>query len=219
MKLLVLGFPLFLLLFSAISWSAGKVRNLPLFRVDHVVVEGAVPLEFNDLIGASIFDFSFDDLKTRYEDEQTKIVRMKRLYPSSIVVETARRTPFAVLELQKRYVVDVDGYVLGDASSLSDDEIDPLPVVQVFSKRDPMEIWRLKARRVLDVVTLFAEELGGLHEVELYDDNLVVKTTKEIHLGQDRWLERVERLSAIRWRKLGEQEIDLRFKNQIVVRK
>lgn len=219
MKLLALGFPIFLLIFGAISWSAGKLRNLPFFRVDHVVVEGSVPLDFTEMIGASIFDFSFDDLKARYEDGQTKILKMKRLYPSSIVVETSGRTPFAVLELHKRYVVDSEGYILGEASSLTDEETHPLPVIEVFSKRDPMEMWRLKAKRVLEIVTLFAEQLGGLHEVELYDDDLVVRTTKEIHLGQDRWLERIERLSSIKWRKLGEQEIDLRFKNQIIVRK
>jgi hypothetical protein len=219
MKLLVLGFPLFLLVFSAISWSVDKLKSLPIFRVDQVVVEGSVPLDVGDMVGASIFDFTLDDLKTRYEDGQTKLVRMRRLYPSSIVVETSRRTAFAVLELQKRYVVDEEGYVIGEARSLTDAEIDPLPIIEVFSKRDPMEMWRLKARRVLRVVTLFAEELGGLHEVELYDDDLVVRTTKEIHLGQDHWLERIERLKAIKWRKLGEQEIDLRFRNQIVVRK
>ncbi len=219
MKLLVLGFPLFLLIFSAISWSAGKLKNLPFFRVDHVVVEGSVPTDFTEMIGTSIFDFTFAGLKAKYENEETKIVRMKRLYPSSIVVETSRRTPFAVLELRKRYVVDSEGFILGEARSLSDSEIRSLPVIEVFSKRDPMEIWRLKSRRVLEIVTLFAEQLGGLHEVELYDDDLVVRTTKEIHLGQDRWLERLERLSSIKWRKLGEQEIDLRFKNQIIVRK
>jgi hypothetical protein len=219
MKLLVFGFPLFLCIFSAISWGVAKVKDLPFFRVDYVEVNGNAELDVTEMIGASIFDFSFDDLKVKYEDARTKLVGVRRMYPNTVVVKTERRSPFALLELQKRYIVDSEGYILGEASSLAGVETQPLPIIRVFSQRDPADAWRLKAKRVLKIVTLFAEELGGLHEVELYDDNLVVQTTKEIHLGHHRWLQKAERLSSIKWRKLGEYEIDLRFKNQIVVRK
>lgn len=239
MKLLLLGLPLFFFILSAISWGVRKFKEFPFFEIHEVVVEGDAQIDFAELIGTNIFDLNSEEITAKCEDEKMKLVKVRRLFPSRVIVEVEERKPFAILDFQGVYEIDSEGFTLGK----TDSKRKGFPVIRIlgFSK-NPVEqnaagLWELKSKKVMDVIHLFMENFGPVKEIRLYDDDLVIETDfersrpqvqgtpqnssndKEIHLGPDQWMKRIEKLTHISWRQLDERDIDLRFRNQIIVKR
>lgn len=215
MKPILLGLPLFFLALSAISWGVRKFKEFPFFKIQQVVVEGDVEIDISELIGQNIFDLNREDLKAKYEDEKAKLVKLRKLFPSKVLMELEERKPFAILQLRKTYEIDSDGVILRETYSKWKD----MPVIRVSSARNLTELWELKSNHIMNIIHLFMKNFGGVKEISLYDDDLVIRSEKEIHLGQERWFERIEKLAYVNLEELSEYEVDLRFKNQIIVRR
>ncbi len=230
MKRFLFGLPLFLLSLIAVSWGVKKFKEFSLFEIREVVVKGNTEIDFAGLIGKNIFDIDTRDLKAEYENEKTKLVNVRKLFPGRVMLEVKGRTPFAIVELRESHEIDSEGFIMGKPRSKNLPGAAPgvqrknLPVIKVFSvskdsaKRSSAEIWKLKSKKIMDVIHLFIKDFGSVKEVRVYDDDLVIKSDKEIHLGRDRWIERIEKLTHISWTELDGYEIDLRFRNQIIVK-
>ncbi len=234
MRLVLLGLPLFFLSLTAISWGMRKFKELPFFKIGEVVVEGNIEVDFSELIGKNIFDVDSRELRAKYENEKVKLVKVRRLFPGQVMVEVEKRKPFAILELGETYEIDSEGFILGKtgtegpAGRIPGAERKDLPVIRIFSvskdptERNTTEVWEMKSKEIMDIIHLFMGSLGGVKEIRLCDDDLVIETDfggKEIHLGQDQWMGRIKKLTHIDWRRSVGRVIDLRFKNQIIVRR
>jgi cell division septal protein FtsQ len=225
MRLLLLGLPLFFATLSAISWGVKKVKTSPLFKVHEVLVEGDLEMNCAELIGMNILDINSQGLKERYESERVRLVGLRKKFPGRLVVEVEERRPYAILELKDTYEIDREGYVLRQIKGkrprggVGDDQI-PQPVVRVLTTKDRTEVWELYTKQLMEVLRRFEKDFGQVDETRLYDDDLVVKTNrKEIHLGSDQWVQRLDKLTNLDWRQLDARDIDLRFRSQIVVKR
>lgn len=224
-RLLLLGLPLFFATLSAISWGVKKVKTSPLFKIHEVLVEGDLEMDCAELIGMNILDVNSQGLKKRYESERVRLVGVRKKFPGRLVVEVEERKPHATLELKDTYEIDREGYVLreikGKRPRGGDGEDErPQPVVRVLTTKDRAEVWEMYTEQVMDVLRRFEKDFGPVDEMRLYDDDLVVKTNrKEIHLGSDQWVQRLDKLTNLDWRQLDARGIDLRFRSQIVVKR
>jgi hypothetical protein len=233
MRLLLLALPIFLLILSAISWGVRRFKEFALFEVQEVVVEGDVEIDFTELLGSSIFDLNREEIDAKCESQKVKLVNVKRLFPDRVMVEVKEREPFATLVLRRIYEIDAEGFILKGVDS----KMKGAPLVRLFglsedaTEEKAAQIWKLKSKRVMEIIHLFLERFGSVNEVRVYDEDLVIEAgleqslssgfsrSKVIHLGQDQWTERLEKLIYINWKDLNEKEIDLRFKNQIIVKR
>ncbi|KPJ50170.1 hypothetical protein AMJ40_03635 [candidate division TA06 bacterium DG_26] len=211
MRLILLGSLLFLLILAGISWGVKKFKALSLFRIDEVELKGDVEIDVSPLVGRNIFELSVDEIRGRYETEQVKLVRAKRRFPRKVVIEVERRKPFLLLEHKKTYEVDVEGYILGPTKRRD------LPMVKLMGEEKPLEVWKARCRQVIDVVHLLRDD-SSLREMRLCENDLIVMADQKIRLGADDWTVKLRKLNHVNLEKLGTCEIDLRFRDQIVIK-
>jgi|GEM_PF-2271526 len=233
MRLFLLALPIFFLILSTISWGVRRFKELSFFKIHEVVVEGETEIDFTELVGSSIFDLDKEEIDKKCESAKVKLVNVKRLFPDRVMVEVKEREAFAVLHLRHIYEIDSDGFIL----TRVDSEKKTSPLVRIFgvskdaTEENAVQIWKLKSKRVMEIIRLFTQRFGSVKEMRVYDDDLVIEAglgqsissgfskSKVIHLGQDRWMERLEKLTYIDWKELSGKEIDLRFKNQVIVKR
>lgn len=230
MRLILIGLPLFFITLSAISWGVKKFKELPFFKIHEVIVEGDTEIDLSGLIGKSIFELNPRKVKIDYENNRIRIVKVKRRLLGKVMVEVEQRKPYAILELQKTYEVDPEGFILRETSPKNPAERKNLPIIRIMDGGNPAQVWQFKSKKIMNLIRLLEDNFDNLKEVSLYEDDLVIKSClgecsrwsssngQKIHLGSDDWIRRIEKLNHINWKNLGRCEIDLRFKDQIIVR-
>ncbi|MGH9371955.1 MAG: cell division protein FtsQ/DivIB, partial [Vicinamibacterales bacterium] len=231
-----------LLLVFGIYQTVSLAFTTPLLRVSEIAVHGNVRLSsgqvqalVEDLRGTSILQVDLDAFRRRLiESPWVADVALRRLLPSTIEVFVAERRPVGLCRLgQGLYLVDETGVII-DQFGPQYAEFD-LPIIdgavnapagrnKVQDSIDPRRAEL--ASRVIASLARDQAIFGRLSEVDVTDVHdavvLLDGDTALLHLGVDRFLERVqgylEISSTLRDRVAEIDYVDLRFDERVYVR-
>lgn len=210
------------------------LRTNPYFAVKELRIRGAGPLLSHDEIftwlgideHVAIWDLPPVRVKRRLEAHPLVAeVAVHREFPDRFEIEVRERRPTAIAVLDQLYYVDREGALLRPLSPRYNPDF---PVVTGLAPDTPSGYRSFALRRAQRLLRLCERMscLGGLSEVHLDPQRGVVAypvaQRVEVVLGWGSWrlkLQRAERTLEA-WRGRGGQlaRIDLRFRNQVVLR-
>jgi cell division protein FtsQ len=230
-----------LLVFGVYQTVAFAVTT-PLLRVNRIAVRGNVRLSsgevqalVEDMRGTSILQANLEAFRRRLtESPWIADVALRRVLPSTIEVFISERRPVGLCRLgQRLYLVDETGVVI-DEYGPQYAEFD-LPIIDGLvgapprRGEPPREIDPRRAELAARVIAALgrSQEIGSrLSQVDVADlhDAIVLLEgdTALLHLGTDRFLERVQsylELSGTLRERVAEIDyVDLRFDQRVYVR-
>ncbi len=215
-------------------WAA--LRDHPYFAIEHLVIRGCGPRLSEDAVrdwlglhdGASMWDASPTRVKARLEAHPF-IARaaVRRRFPDDFEIDIRERRPEAIVVLDRLYYVDRSGSVFGP---LSESDSRDYPVITGLSENTPggQRAWAL--RRALQLVRRCQRGRCFAPVSEVHIDPKLgavlypAAPPVPIVLGWGSTGEKLSRAARVlqRWEGEGSaerlQKIDLRFRNQVVVK-
>jgi len=215
---------------AAAVWTTRAVTYASVFRIDRVVVHGnqkLTPGEVRALLDGindqSIFHVDLEEYRVRLLDSPwVAHAALWRVFPSTVEVRVAERTPLAVARLNRQlYLVDASGVII-DAAGPQYREFD-LPVVDgLFTgdagvRADPRKIQLVE--RLLADLSSRDDLLRRVSQVDVTDPrNAIVLLDGEparLHLGDREFLSRLQRYeegaASVREQMAAIDYYDLRF--------
>jgi cell division protein FtsQ len=224
---------------SAVYWGSGALAHTRVFSVERLVVRGNARLSTGEvqavltgLQGESLLWADLDRWRDRLRSTPwVRDASLKRSIPSTIEIVISEREPAAVERIKgDLYLVDERGIVI-DEDGPQYADLD-LPIVDGLSAADGRageatdEARAELAASVISTLRAKPEIFQRLSQVDVADPrNVHVILSGEsavIHLGDDRFLERLESylaLSAALHERVPEIDyVDLRFESRIYVR-
>lgn len=215
-----------------LGWSAYAVVNYfhtsPRYEVRAIVVLGLHRVSEDDVLaraefepGTNVFMADLDDIRERVEQlEWVRQAIVKRVLPNQIIIKVTERQPIGLSRMDGEvYQFDVDAMIL---------DVDPIgtasfPIVDGLRRGDTTgNIEKVQTyEKVLEEVG--ETELSEIHinetgEVSLVSasDALLVSLGKEDF--RSRWVKFLQLKPQIMQQYPGAVRVDLRFKNQVIVR-
>ncbi|MDR1726703.1 MAG: FtsQ-type POTRA domain-containing protein [Acidobacteriota bacterium] len=226
-----------LIAFRSDAFNLGDVAVNGCRHQDAAKLEEIIRTEFP----ANILRIDLDAVRRRLEDETwVKRVALRRVLPSTLVVDVTERTPTAIVELGGvQMVADGEGVLLGVYGG-GFGKLDS-PIFKGFDgDRETYEMYEVNGERVKRGVRMLAgiakempEAARKISEVDLSEDGyakiLMDDSPVEICLGGEDYMARLRSLvydPERSYRALTEQgygreqveQIDLRFKSGIIFR-
>ncbi len=209
----------------------GYLLHSPYLQVREIVITGGRHVDVYDMVdeagirtGQSILSIDLEGVRERMESfPWVKEVYVRRSFPDILRIEVVERKPLAFIYLDgKVYIMDRDGEVFKEATA--GDGLD-LPVITGVSRDE----WgRGLFEKVREVLTLLKAGRGVSIDdvsevrVEGMDIMLVTRDGKEIFLGREDFMERMERLDELTaflgTGYQGVEFIDLDYDDRAVVR-
>jgi cell division protein FtsQ len=231
-----------LLLVFGLYQSAVLAFTMPLLRVNEIAVRGNVRLSsgqvqalVEDLRGTSILRADLDAFRQRLiESPWVADVALRRVLPSTIQVLISERRPVGLCRLgQDLYLVDETGTII-DQFGPQYAEFD-LPIIDglVSAPNTPASLHgsidpqrAALAARVIASFERSPQIARRVSQIDVTDRNdavvLLEGDTALLHLGDDRFLERVQMYldlsSTLRDRVAEIDYVDLRFDRRVYVR-
>lgn len=221
---------------AMVIWSAVAFTNSEMFRIDRVVVQGNQRLARGDVQALldgidteSIFHVDLEEYRTRLLDSPwVADAVLWRVFPSTVEVRIAERTPLAVARLnQQAYLVDSTGAII-DSAGPQYREFD-LPVVDGLltddtqgTQADPKKIQLVE--RLFADLSARSDLMKRVSQVDVTDSrNAVVLLDGEparLYLGDKEFLVRLQRYEeaapAVREHIAAIDYYDLRFERPFV---
>lgn len=225
----------FALIFALIAVSYLSLRNSEYFTLTDIKVVGSDDtsgLRAEDLLelykGRNIFDIDIDAISFRIKKDYplAKDVIVRKVLPSSLVVDIASRVPVAKIKANGYFPIDRTGMVLPPEAESSN-----LPVISGFSMwLKPRVGERLDNRQLesafLLIDALKENTLGDFFSVTTVDAanyknlSFYLKNGIEVKIGGDDFPERLKMLkTTLNNRKLDKNDIryiDLRFRDVVI---
>lgn len=107
--------------FYVVFLSYRFVTHSPYFNVDEVAMVGnkrisneALNTWVGSIVGGNIFQLNLDEISQKLtEHPWVKSASARRAFPQAIHIELKERTPFAKIQLERMYVMDNYGVLLG----------------------------------------------------------------------------------------------------------
>ncbi len=218
---------------SVLCWSVyfgiAYATTAPRFEVKKLAVSGLKRVEENQIVakaglevGTNIFRLNLQEIRKRVEDLQwVRYAMVERVLPDQIMVKVVEREPIGLARIQGEiYQFDADGKIL---------DPDPIrgssfPILDGL-KRAGSETENLKKidlyRKVLDEIG--ANILSEIH-INASSEVTVVSSSDRylVNLGttdfRNRWVKYLQLKPQIEQRYPLAVRVDLRFKNQVIVR-
>jgi len=236
-----LALALVILLSSLIFWGGYcLIENIDTLRVTRIVINGSRQCSRRDIeeitgtiYGRCILKVSLSDLYQKIKSiGWIKDLSIRRTLPDTLQITISERMPLGILVADRQYLIDKEGVVI---APVRDQSVWNLPVITGLSLEKPKpppgrEIASSSLKSALQVLgfiqDLKAGWLSEISEISLEDPRNIVlfrgDRNQEIRLGYNNLEEKIIYLQAIwndiRARVSNIEYIDLRYKNQIVVK-
>ena len=227
----------FVLLLGAVMEYASAFE---VFTLERVKISGNEIVSPDDLFSLSGLKFGenlldSDIRRAAARIESNPFIRkamISRDLPNSFSIKVEERTPFAFLVIGELYCTDIDGYLLPSRLHKRFD----LPVItgieDITAPKFGDKIDNARFRKALKIAKLLSEEPLPLYNIisEIHigargDVNLIgTKNSTLVYLGKSDFRNKIDRIrSLIATINPGEglsgyQYVDLRFKNQVIVK-
>jgi cell division septal protein FtsQ len=211
-------------LFFAISYMGAAPR----FEVKKLSVSGLRRVEENQIIakagfgvGANVFKVNLPQIRKRVEELQwVRYAIIQRVLPDQIIIKVIEREPIGLARIQGEiYQFDIDGKIL-DPDPIRGSSFPILDGLRADSEKDNLP-------KVLTYKKIL-EELGpnSLSQVHINASGEVTVVSSsdpfQVNLGatefRNRWIKYLQLKPQIQQRYPLAVRVDLRFKNQVIVR-
>ena len=218
--------------FSGLCWGVylfvEYMTSAPRFEVKKLAVSGLKHVEENQIVakagfevGTNIFRLNLDDMRKRVEElPWVRYAMVERVLPDQIIVKVIEREPIGLARIQGEiYQFDADGTIL-DPDPIGGSSFPILDGLKINNERDNLSKIGIY-KQVLDEIganILSEVHINGLGEVTVVsstDRYLVNLGTAEF---RNRWLKYLQLKPQIEQRYPMAVRVDLRFKNQVIVR-
>ncbi len=229
---------LFFFLFTG-HWVYGHLLGDPYFRVREVEVEGGRKMARETLHSLTamegmpnLFSVNLKKAVKRLESHPwIEQVRVRKVFPSKILIQVEERKPMAIIQLGELYYIDTHGEIFSPVGERDDYNYPYLTgVSRQFLEKEPVEAKRLimKALELLKTVeqekVAPLKELSEIHMEKTFGIQCFTKAEGvEIRMGWDDFEEKLKRLSLIwsdfRKRGFSAVSIDCSDLKRMVVRK
>ena len=214
------------------------IEKVPAFQISKISITGTKRCDLkkieeftNSTYGRCILKVNLSDLHRKIKSiGWVKRVSVRRILPNTLQIAIQERVPFGIIEADQRYLVDKEGVLI---APVQDQKVWDLPLITGLSGERFLMSRRIdsyslnSALKVLKLMQdLKAQWLSGVFEISLENQENIVLYNKnrgrEIRLGLNNLQEKVIYLQAI-WNDIntrvsGIEYIDLRYKNQIIVK-
>ena len=218
--------------FCILCWTGyftvAYLSTAPRFDVKKLAVSGLKRVEENQIVakagfevGTNIFRLNLEEIRKRVEElPWVRYAMVERVLPDQIMVKVIEREPIGLARIRGEiYQFDADGKILDpdpmagssfpilDGLQLSRDK-DNLPKIDIYKK-----VLDEIGANILSEIHINA--LGEVTVVSSTDRYLVNLGTADFH---SRWLKYLQLKPQIEQRYPLAVRVDLRFKNQVIVR-
>jgi cell division protein FtsQ len=216
---------------TVVCWLAYSVilyvKTAPRFEVEKLSVSGLKRVDENQVlakagfeVATNVFDANLEEIRQRVEQIQwVRHALVERVLPDQIIIKVIEREPIGIARIRGEvYQFDIDAMILDpDPASGSS-----FPILNGLGGDRPHNVKKVEIyRKVL-------EELGqaSLSEIEIdeSDEVSVVETGDPlmVSLGtsdfRNRWIKYLQLKPQIHQQYPQAVRVDLRFKNQVIVR-
>ena len=223
--------------FYVVFLSYRFVTHSPYFNVDEVAMVGnkRIPNEalntwVGPIVGGNIFQLNLDEISQKLtEHPWVKSASARRVFPQAIHIELKERTPFAKIQLERMYVMDNYGVLLGTRF----DSPNKLPTITGIKMKntklganvvDEEIIDGLKMMHSLNQLSMF--EKNKIESMHISSRSRMIFSTHnqdtKIHIrpeiAQESFKNLVLALDAIKKNGQDLSYIDLSFKNKIILK-
>ncbi len=228
---------LLIVCFYVVFLSYRFVTHSPYFNVDEVAMVGnkRIPNEalntwVGPIVGGNIFQLNLDEISQKLtEHPWVKSASARRVFPQAIHIELKERTPFAKIQLERMYVMDNYGVLLGTRF----DSPNKLPTITGIKMKntklganvvDEEIIDGLKMMHSLNQLSMF--EKNKIESMHISSRSRMIFSTHnqdtKIHIrpeiAQERFKNLVLALDAMQKNGQDLSYIDLSFKNKIILK-
>lgn len=232
-------FVLTALLGSLILWSGYYLlERVPAFQVSKILIRGTEQCNPKDIekftnstYNRCIFKIDLPNLHRKIKSiGWVKTVSVRRVLPNTLQINIQERVPFGIIRADQHYLVDNEGVVIAPIQNqkpwnlplitgMSEERLLASKRVNSPSLHSALEILKLmqdlKVKWLSEVLEISCE---NQENIVLYNKN----RDREIRLGLNNLQEKVIYLQTIwddiKTRVSGIEYIDLRYKNQIIVK-
>jgi len=223
--------------FYVVFLSYRFVTHSPYFNVDEVAMVGnkrisneALNTWVGPIVGGNIFQLNLDEISQKLtEHPWVKSASARRVFPQAIHIELKERTPFAKIQLERMYVMDNYGVLLGTRF----DSPNKLPTITGIKMKntklganvvDEEIIDGLKMMHSLNQLSMF--EKNKIESMHISSRSRMIFSTHDqetkIHISpeiaQESFKNQVLALDAIKKNGQDLSYIDLSFKNKIILK-
>ena len=223
--------------FYVVFLSYRFVTHSPYFNVDEVAMVGnkrisneALNTWVGPIVGGNIFQLNLDEISQKLtEHPWVKSASARRVFPQAIHIELKERTPFAKIQLERMYVMDNYGVLLGTRF----DSPNKLPTITGIKMKntklgenivDEEIIDGLKMMHSLNQLSMF--EKNKIESMHISSRSRMIFSTHnqdtKIHIrpeiAQESFKNLVLALDAIKKNGQDLSYIDLSFKNKIILK-
>ena len=223
--------------FYVVFLSYRFVTHSPYFNVDEVAMVGnkrisneALNTWIGPIVGGNIFQLNLDEISQKLtEHPWVKSASARRVFPQAIHIELKERTPFAKIQLERMYVMDNYGVLLGTRF----DSPNKLPTITGIKMKntklganvvDEEIIDGLKMMHSLNQLSMF--EKNKIESMHISSRSRMIFSTHDqetkIHISpeiaQESFKNQVLALDAIKKNGQDLSYIDLSFKNKIILK-
>ncbi|HUL30938.1 MAG TPA: FtsQ-type POTRA domain-containing protein [Thermodesulfobacteriota bacterium] len=207
-QLLLLSFLLYLG-----HWAYVRLLSDPYFRVRDVEVQGGRKISKETLLSLTavegmpnLFSVKLKEVVKRLESHPwVAQVRVRKVFPHTIVIQVEERKPMAILQLEELYYIDTQGEIFTPVGEK--DEYN-YPFVTGLTRRtlekDPVEAKRLigKALELLRIVSQEKvpplEDLSEIHMEKAFGIDCFTKSEGvEVKMGWEDFEEKLKRLPLV----------------------
>lgn len=214
------------------------VRQMSFFNIEHISISGNKNLNVSfmeemayDFIGKNIFSVYPQNIAAKYENiVRIKEVKVSRVLPNRLRINITERVGFVYLNTQEGSLVPIDKKLVildNKGFYLSED----LPIIHTNIPQELLIPGTFVDDEFITSVVVFHEKISNtkidcraISEYYLEDGNLYMietNTAARICLGEDNFCDKLDKLEFI-WGNVSLEPyhaIDLRYKNQVVLRK
>jgi len=201
-------------------WVYVHLLSDPYFRVREVEVEGGRKIPKETLLSLTVvegmpnlFSVKLKEVVKRLESHPwIEQVRVRKVFPRTIVIQVEERKPMAIIQLDGLYYIDTKGEIF---TAVGDKDEYNYPYVTGLTRRvlekDPVEAKRLitKALELLRIVSQEKvpplEDISEIHMERTFGIHCFTKAEGlEVKMGWEDFEEKLKKLSLI-WSDLGKR--------------
>ncbi len=227
---IILGILLIFICYWGGSYLLEKIPAFHLATISKNGLKHCDPQEIeqftDEILGKCIFKIDLTDLFNRIKTiGWVKDVSIRRVLPNSLTISVQERVPLVMLETDQLYLIDREGVIISPA----EDGVWKLPIITGLSLKEK-NAGTSSLCSVLSALELIQDFkvkwLSEVSEISMEDPENIIfynkKKDHEIRLGLNNLQQKVIYLKTIckdiQFRVTGIEYIDLRYKNQIVVK-
>ncbi len=226
------------LLALSILWGFHHIiQKMSIFNVSRIVIAGNINLEeeflkeiATEFIGTNLYSVPLKTVMSKYDTvPRVKKMNVRRVFPNRLKLIIQERESYMYLKTEDGSLIPIDEQytVLDKKNSYL---LEDLPIIHTNYRSADFT----PGTMVEDEKIVFIFEVHNLFKESKIDENLIseyyiedddlhiieLNTGSEICFGNDKFPEKIEKLAFV-WENFGfenKQRVDLRFKDQVVMR-